>query len=151
MQPPLRSKLTSCKIDGETDDTIALKNIFEFVKNNKQYTKIILPKTGVDMNLSDTCILDRSNIEIEINCNIKFNSIVHKNVFVIGGDNINSSVTLKGSNIVIDGNGNNMEELNYVKGSTPSYCCVAFKRIDGLKVSGIKFENGLVEDRKSVV
>ena len=145
MHPPLGSGLTSCKIDGATDDTMALKNIFEFIKNNKQYTKIILPKTGFDMILSDTCILDRSNIEIEINCNIKFNSIVHKNVFVIGGDNINSSVTLKGSNIVIDGNGNNMEHLNYVTGNTPSYYCVAFKRIDGLKVSDIKFENGLVE------
>lgn len=145
MRPPLGSGLTSCKIDGVTDDTLALKEIFKYVKNNKKYTKIILPKTGFDMIISDNCQLERSNIEIEINCNIKFNSIVHKNVFTIGGDNINSSVTLKGSNIVIDGNGNNMEYLNYVVGSTPSYCCVAFKRIDGLKVSGIKFENGLVE------
>lgn len=134
-----------CKIDGVVDDTLALQRVFDIAKNNKNIRSIVIPKTGKEMILSNTVRLDRSNIELIINSNIKFTTTEHKNVFIIGGDGLNKDVTVKGGGITIDGNGDKMLPLEYVVGSTPSYSCITFTKIDGLKVNGINFNNGLVE------
>lgn len=83
------NQIANCKIDGVTDDYANLNAIIKAVNDLSTPVTLLFPNTGKAMLLSNTITINRSNITLEILCDVKFTKAIFSttesmNVFVFG-------------------------------------------------------------------
>ncbi len=83
------NQIANCKIDGVTDDYTNLNAIIKAVNDLSTPVTLLFPNTGKAMLLSNTITINRSNITLEILCDVKFTKAIFSttesmNVFVFG-------------------------------------------------------------------
>lgn len=70
------NNIANCKIDGVTDDYAALNEIKKKVNSTTEPVTLLFPYTGSAMTLSDMIHFTRSNITIEMYCDVKFTKLL---------------------------------------------------------------------------
>ncbi len=108
------NSIANCKIDGVTDDYVNLNAIIKAINNLSTPVTLLFPNTGKAMLLSNTITINRSNITLEILCDVKFTKAIFSttesmNVFVFG-----KSVATREPlyNVHVMGGGNNTIDCN---------------------------------------
>lgn len=146
------NSIANCKIDGKTDDYPAIRSIMSYVNSTSTPITLIFPYTGFTMLLSDTIYISRSNVTLNINCDITFTKSVYDknnsmNVIEVGYSRYSrtpiSNIQIIGNNIEINGNGNNLSfvETSHTK---PNYGdIIHFRRVKNGKISGITCNNAI--------
>lgn len=144
--------IANCKIDGKTDDYPALKLIMDYVNSTSIPTILIFPYTGSSMILSDTIFIARSNVTLNLNCDITFTKCTYDknnsmNVIEVGFSKYSrssiSNIQIIGNNIEINGNGSNVSfvETTHTK---PSFGdIIHFRRVINGYISGIICNNAV--------
>lgn len=110
----MENQIANCKIDGVTDDYANLNAIIKAVNDLSTPVTLLFPSTGKAMLLSNTITINRSNITLEILCDVKFTKAIFTatesmNVFVFG-----KSVATREPlyNVHVMGGGNNTIDCN---------------------------------------
>lgn len=108
------NSIANCKIDGVTDDYENLNAIVKAVNDLSTPVTLLFPNTGKAMLLSNTITINRSNITLEILCDVKFTKTIFStkesmNVLVFG-----KSVAFREPlyNVHVIGSGNNTIHCN---------------------------------------
>lgn len=150
------NSIANCKIDGTTDDYNALTSIMNYVKSISNPVIINFPYTGSPMMLSDTIFVSRSNITLNINCNIQFTKCKYDedssmNVIEVGyykySRNPIENVKIIGNNIEINGNASNLDFVETAHTKPNFGDIIHFRRVINGTISGIicneAVENGM--------
>lgn len=108
------NSIANCKIDGTTDDYANLTTIIKAVNDLSTPVTLLFPNTGKAMLLSNTITINRSNITLEILCDVKFTKATFSatesmNVLVFG-KSVASREPLY--NVHVIGSGNNTIHCN---------------------------------------
>lgn len=144
--------IANCKIDGKTDDYSALKSIMDYVNSTSEHITLKFPYTGSPMILSNTINISRSDVTLNIDCDINFTKTVYDknnsmNVIEVGYSRYSrtpiNNIQIIGNNIEINGNGNNLSfvETSHTK---PNYGdIIHFRRVTNGYISGITCNNAV--------
>lgn len=147
------NNIAKCKIDGVTDDFTALNEIKKKVNATTEPVTLLFPYTGSTMILSDMIHFTRSNITLEVYCDITFT----KSLFA-SGENMTvfkfgrvsdrtpiSNVNFIGHNITIDANGASLGIEQASHSQVAEGNGIRFQRILGGTIKGVYVNNALCD------
>ena len=144
--------VANCKIDGKTDDYAALSSIMNYVNSTSMPIRLVFPATGLPMVLSNTIYVRRSNVTLDINCNIIFTKSIYNknnsmNVIEVGFSKYSrasiDNVQIIGNNIEINGNGSSLSFVETAH-TKPSFGdIIHFRRVTNGYISGIICNNAI--------
>lgn len=147
------NNIAKCKIDGVTDDFTALNEIKKKVNETTEPVTLLFPYTGSPMLLSDMIHFTRSNITLEVYCDITFT----KSLFA-SGENMTvfkfgrvsdrtpiSNVNFIGHNITIDANGASLGIEQASHSQVAEGNGIRFQRILGGTIKGVHVTNALCD------
>lgn len=146
MCPPIGFNLTPCKIDGTTDDRVALQGLFDFLKQIGGGTLLIPKYSNNDMVVSGKVTLNCSNVTLDIRSNIKLTSTSKDSLLCIVGDGISNkikNIKIVSNGCKLDGNGSNIQGYEYSL-SDNNYQTLYCWMVENLFVDNIQCDNGLV-------
>lgn len=145
--------IAKCKIDGVTDDYAALNEIKKKVNATTEPVTLLFPYTGSAMLLSDMIHFTRSNITIEMYCDVKFTKTLfaenqHMTVFKFGrvSDRIPiSNINFIGHGITIDANGASLGLKQVSHSQVAEGNGIRFQRINGGLIKGVHATNAVCD------
>lgn len=145
--------IANCKIDGATDDYAALNEIKKYVNSTTEPITLLFPYTGNAMMLSDMIHFTRSNITLEIYCNITFTKSLFEEgenmtVFKFGRVSDRtpiSNINIIGHGITIDANGASLGISQESHTQVAEGNGIRFQRINGGTIKGIHVTNALCD------
>lgn len=149
----MSNNIANCKIDGITDDFAALNEIKKHVNATTEPITLVFPYTHNSMLLSDTIHFTRSNITIEMFCDVKFTKSLfeeneHMTVFKFGRISDRTpinNVNFIGHNIVIDANGASLGIKQASHSQVAEGNGIRFQRINGGLIKGVHVTNALCD------
>lgn len=147
------NSIANCVIDGVTDDFQALNEIKKHVNATTEPVTILFPHTGKAMMLSDMIHFTRSNITIEMYCDVKFTKTQfekdnHMNVFKFGRVSDRtpiSNINFIGHGITIDANGASLGIEQEKHTQVAEGNGIRFQRISGGLIKGVHVTNALCD------
>lgn len=145
--------IANCKINGATDDYASLNEIKKYVNSTTEPITLLFPYTGNAMILSDMIHFTRSNITLEVYCNITFTKSLFEEgenmtVFKFGriADRTPiSNINVIGHNITIDANGASLGISQESHTQVAEGNGIRFQRINGGTIKGIHVTNALCD------
>ena len=146
MCPPIGFNLTPCKIDGVTDDKVALQGLFDFLKQIGGGTLLIPKYSNNDMLISGNVTLNCSNVTLDIRSNIKLTSTSKDSLLSIIGNGVSNkikNIKIISNGCRLDGNGSNIQGYEYSL-SDNNYQTLYCWMVENLFVDNIQCDNGLV-------
>lgn len=147
------NNIAKCKIDGVTDDYTALNEIKKYVNATTEPVTVLFPYTGNAMLLSNMIHFTRSNITIEMYCDVKFTKSLfaeneHMTVFKFGRISDRtpiSNINFIGHNITIDANGASLGIEQASHSQVAEGNGIRFQRINGGLIKGVHVTNALCD------
>lgn len=147
------NNIAKCKIDGMTDDYTALNEIEKYVNTTTEPVVVLFPYTGSAMLLSDMIHFTRSNITIEMYCDVKFTKSLfaeneHMTVFKFGRVSDRtpiSNINFIGHGITIDANGASLGLKQASHSQVAEGNGIRFQRINGGLIKGVHVTNALCD------
>ena len=147
------NNIANCVIDGVTDDFAALNEIKKYVNSTTEPVTVLFPYTGNAMILSDMIHFTRSNITIEMYCDVKFTKTQfekdnHMNVFKFGRISDRtpiSNINFIGHGITIDANGASLGIAQKDHAQVAEGNGIRFQRINGGLIKGVHVTNALCD------
>ena len=146
MCPPIGFNLTPCKIDGVTDDKVALQGLFDFLKQIGGGTLLIPKYSNNDMLVSGKVTLNCSDVTLDIRSNIRLTSTKKDSLLCIVGGGISNkikNIKIISNGCRLDGNGSNIQGYEYSL-SDNNYQTLYCWMVENLFVDNIQCDNGLV-------
>ena len=145
--------IANCVIDGVTDDYAALTAIVKYINSTTEPIILVFPYTGLPMCLSDQIHITRSNVTLEVYCDVKFTKTIfaeNENMTVFKFGRVSdrtpiSNVNFIGHGITIDANGaslglNQEKHTQVAEGNG-----IRFQRINGGLIKGVHVKNALCD------
>lgn len=147
------NNIAKCKIDGVTDDYTALNEIKKHVNATTEPVTVLFPYTGSPMLLSNMIHFTRSNITIEMYCDVNFTKSVfaendHMTVFKFGRVSDRtpiSNINFIGHGITIDANGASLGIEQASHSQVAEGNGIRFQRINGGLIKGVNVRNALCD------
>ena len=147
------NNIAKCMIDGVTDDYTALNEIKKYVNSTTEPVTVLFPYTGNAMILSDMIHFTRSNITLEVYCDITFTKTQfekdnHMNVFKFGRISDRtpiSNINFIGHNITINANGAALGIAQKDHAQVAEGNGIRFQRINGGLIKGVHVTNALCD------
>lgn len=145
--------IANCKIDGVTDDFADLNEIKKYVNSTTQPITLVFPYTGNAMMLSDMIHFTRSNITLEVYCDITFTKSLFEegeNMTVFKFGRISdrtpiSNINFIGHGITIDANGAALGVEQASHSQVAEGNGIRFQRILGGTIKGVHVTNALCD------
>lgn len=147
------NNIANCVIDGVTDDFAALNEIKKYVNSTTEPITLLFPYTNNAMILSDMIHFTRSNITLEVYCDITFTKAQfekdnHMNVFKFGRISDRtpiSNINFIGHNITINANGAALGIAQKDHAQVAEGNGIRFQRINGGLIKGVHVTNALCD------